>query len=58
MASRVRANPFATVLAIVSAILILVGRLNRDESWGDPVFVAGIVLLVVAGLLFVLRRQA
>jgi uncharacterized membrane protein len=57
MQSRVRANPFATVLAIVSGILILVGRLNRNESWGDLLFVAGIVLLVVAGLLFVLRRQ-
>jgi hypothetical protein len=58
MPSRVRENPLATVLAVVSAVLILVGRLNRDQSWGDPIFFAGIVVLVVAGLLFVLRRTA
>jgi hypothetical protein len=57
MPSRVRSNPFATLLAVVSAILILVGRVNRVLWWGDWVFVAGIVMLVVAGaLVFTARR--
>ncbi len=53
MPSRVRSHPFLTLLAVVSAILILVGRVNRDLWWGDWVFVAGIAALVVAGALFV-----
>ncbi len=57
MPPRVRAHPFLTLMAVVSAILILVGRVNRDLWWGDPVFVAGIVVLVVAGALFVLRTK-
>ncbi len=55
--SRVMENPLATLLAIVSAVLILVSRLNRTESWGTPLFIAGIVVLVVAGALFLLRRR-
>jgi hypothetical protein len=39
-------------MAVVSAILIVVGRVNRDLWWGDWVFVAGIAVLVVAGALF------
>jgi hypothetical protein len=54
--SRIRANPLATMLAVVSAILILVGRLNHDASWGDPVFIAGIVVLVIAAILSYVRR--
>ncbi len=58
MPSRVRSHPFLTLLAVVSAILIAVGRVNRHQSWGDGVFVAGIVVLVVAGALFlVLSRR-
>ncbi len=57
MPSRVRDHPFLTLLAVVSAILILVGRLNRHASWGDLVFVAGIAVLVIAGALFLLRRR-
>ena len=56
MPSRVRDHPFLTMLAVASAILILVGRVNRTASWGDAVFVAGIALLVVAGALFLVRR--
>ncbi len=56
MPSRVRDHPFLTLLAVVSAILILVGRLNREQPWGDWVFVAGIAVLVVAGALFLVRR--
>ncbi len=56
MPSRVREHPVLTLMAVASAVLILVGRLNRTTSWGDPVFVAGIVVLVVAGALFLLRR--
>ena len=52
MPSRVRAHPFLTLLAVVSAILIVVGRVNRDLWWGNWAFVAGIALLVVAGALF------
>ncbi len=44
-------------MAVVSAILILVGRINRPLWWGDWVFVAGIAVLVVAGLLYVLSRR-
>ncbi|MGH2513421.1 MAG: hypothetical protein ACRDGQ_12120 [Candidatus Limnocylindrales bacterium] len=44
-------------MAVVSAILILVGRVNKDVWWGDPVFIAGIAVLVVAGALFVLLSR-
>jgi hypothetical protein len=44
-------------MAVVSAILIAVGRVNRDFSWGDGAFVAGIVVLVVAGALFLLSAR-
>ena len=57
MPSRVRSHPFLTLLAVVSAILILVGRVNRGLWWGDWVFVAGIAVLVVAGALFLLRTK-
>ena len=57
MPPRVRAHPFLTLLAVVSAVLILVGRINRDASWGDWVFFAGIALIVVAGALFVLQSR-
>jgi hypothetical protein len=46
-----------TLLAVVSAILIVVGRVNRDLWWGDWVFVAGIAVLVVAGALFLLLSK-
>jgi preprotein translocase subunit SecY len=55
--SRVMSRPFATLLAVVSAILIVVGRINKDIWWGDWVFVAGIAVLVVAGALFVLLTK-
>ena len=54
MPPRVRAHPYLTLLAVVSAILILVGRINRDIWWGDWAFFAGIAVLVVAGALFLL----
>lgn len=54
---RVRAHPFLTLLAVASAVLILVGRLNRGLWWGDWVFVAGIVVLLAAGALFLLRSR-
>jgi hypothetical protein len=55
--SRVMAHPFLTLLAVVSAILIVVGRVNRGLWWGDLVFVAGIAVLVVAGGLFLLQTR-
>ena len=57
MPPRVRAHPFLTLMAVVSAILILVGRVNRDLWWGDWAFVAGIAVLVVAGALFLLLTR-
>ncbi len=57
MPPRVRAHPFLTLMAVVSAVLIVVGRINRDVWWGDWVFGAGIALIVVAGALFLLSRR-
>jgi hypothetical protein len=57
MPSRVRDHPFLTLMAVISAILIVVGRVNRDLWWGDWAFFAGIAVLVVAGALFILRRN-
>jgi hypothetical protein len=57
MPPRVRAHPYLTLLAVVSAILILVGRVNRDLWWGDWAFFAGIAVLVVAGALFLLSTR-
>jgi hypothetical protein len=44
-------------MAVVSAILILVGRVNRDMWWGNGAFVAGIAVLVAAGALFLLSTK-
>ena len=57
MPSRVQAHPFLTLMAVVSAILIVVGRVNKDMWWGTWVFVAGIAVLVVAGALFLLLTK-
>ena len=59
MPPRMRAHPFLTLMAVLSAVLILVGRIERDLWWGDWAFFAGIAVLVVAGALFVLlpRRR-
>lgn len=54
MPSRISAHPVLALMAVVSAILIVVGRVNRGLWWGNWVFVAGIAVLVLAGLLFVL----
>jgi hypothetical protein len=57
MPARVMAHPFLTLLAVVSAILIVVGRINKDIWWGEWVFIAGIAVLIVAGALFVLSSR-
>jgi hypothetical protein len=44
-------------MAVVSAILILFGRINRLQWWGTPMFVAGIAVLVLAGLLYVVAQR-
>lgn len=44
--------PIAILLAVVSAILILVGRINSDLWWGIWMLVAGFVVLVVAAAIF------
>ena len=55
--SRVRSRPFATLLAVVSAILIVFGRVNHDLWWGDWILVAGFAVLAVAGALVLLTRS-
>jgi hypothetical protein len=55
--SRIREHPFLTLMAVISAILILVGRIERDMWWGDWAFVAGIAVLVVAGVLFLISSR-
>ena len=57
MPSRVMAHPFLTLAAVVSAILIVLGRISKDIWWGNWVFGAGIALVVVAGGLFLLSRR-
>ena len=57
MPSRVRDHPFLTLLAVVSAILILVGRINREAWWGDWAFIGGIAVLVLAAALFLLLSR-
>jgi drug/metabolite transporter (DMT)-like permease len=43
-------SPIAIVLAIVSAVLLLIGAVNKGEQWGPWLIVAGIAVLVVAGV--------
>jgi hypothetical protein len=57
MPSRIRDHPFLTLAAVVSAVLILIGRINRADWWGDWVFFGGIALLVLAGALFLLLSR-
>jgi len=57
MPSRVKAHPFLTLMAAVSAILIVVGRVNRDMWWGNWVLVAGFAVLVIAGALIFLAKR-
>jgi hypothetical protein len=57
MPPRVRAHPYLTLMAVVSAVLILVGRLNNPDWWGTWVVAAGIALLVIAGVLFVVSTR-
>jgi len=52
-----RAHPFATLLAVVSAILIVVSRVNRDLWWANWIAVTGIAVLVVAAAVFLLARR-
>jgi hypothetical protein len=55
--SRVKSHPFLTLMAVVSAVLILLGRVNKDMWWGNWAFVAGIAVLVIAGALYVLAGR-
>jgi hypothetical protein len=57
MPSRVRSHPILTLMAVVSAVLILVGRINRLQWWGTWAFVAGIAVLVIAGLMFLVSNR-
>ena len=57
MPSRVRDHPILTLMAVVSAVLIVVGRINKDIWWGEWIFIAGIAVLVVAGVLFLFSRR-
>jgi hypothetical protein len=44
-------SPIAIALAIVSAILLLIGATNKGEAWSPWLIAAGIAVLVVAGVL-------
>lgn len=44
-------RPIAILLVVVSAILIVVGRVNHRRPWGNRVAVAGYALLVAAAAL-------
>lgn len=57
MPDRVRAHPFLTLMAVISAILIATGRVERHLWWGNWLFVAGIAVLVLAGVLFLLSSR-
>ena len=54
--SRIGSRPLSILLAVISAILIIVGRVNRDAPWGNAVLVVGFALLVVAGILAYVRK--
>jgi hypothetical protein len=56
MRARVKAHPVATFLAVVSAGLIVLGRMERELWWGNWTLAAGFAVLSVAGLL-TLRRD-
>ena len=47
----------AIALAVVSAGLIVFGRINRETSWGTYVLLAGFAVLVVAGVLTLLPKR-
>jgi len=57
MPSRVSSHPILTLMAVLSAILIVLSRVNRLQWWGTWVFAAGIAVLVLAGLIFLARRS-
>ena len=44
-------------LAIVSAILIVVGRVYRRRSWGNWVAIAGYAILALAAIVALLERR-
>jgi hypothetical protein len=50
-------NPMAVLLAVVSAILIVFGRINADTSWGTWLSIAGVAVLVVAGAVQLLTKR-
>ena len=56
MPPRVKAHPYLTLMAVGSAILILVGRVNKDMWWGNWALVAGFAVLVVAALVFLAKK--
>jgi len=50
-------RPIAIMLVIVSAILIVYGRVNHRSRWGDSIAVAGFAVLVLAGFLALLSGR-
>ena len=48
-------RPIAIMLVVVSAILIVYGRVNHRSRWGDWIAVAGFAVLVVAALVFLVE---
>jgi|NGEPerStandDraft_6_1074524.scaffolds.fasta_scaffold180022_3 protein-S-isoprenylcysteine O-methyltransferase Ste14 len=50
-------RPIAIMLVVVSAILIVCGRVNHRSRWGDWIAVAGFAVLVLAGVLALLSGR-
>ncbi len=50
-------RPISIVLVVISAILIVAGRVNRESDWGNWVLLAGFAVLVVAGVLTLLPKR-
>ncbi len=50
-------SPISIALAAIAAILIVLGRVNRESPWGTWEVLAGFALLALAAA-FTLRRKA
>ena len=49
-------RPIAIMLVVVSAILIVYGRVNHRSRWGDWIAVAGYAVLAVTAVIALVTR--
>lgn len=49
-------SPLSIALAVISVILIVAGRVNRDAPWGTWALLAGFAVLAAAGILTLVRK--